>query len=264
MIGCGIGCAAAVVLTIIVTVGGGLLLMRPFNRAIEDQEVLADRHGVRDTFTPGPQTMTPERLDRFLAVRARLQELCSGFAEITEAFTAMEELDDSGDGPSPGLVLKSVGNVMGAAFGIAGKLGEYTEARNEALLEQDMGLGEYVWFYTLAYFSYLGHEPGTGFDEGQPGELTGAEIVLLTGMARGFGRELAAAGRTAEAALWEAESQRMERTEEGVPFAGGDLPVPLVELFEPRRAELEAVFCPQTADVEFGEVERKGLSIRSR
>ncbi|MBU2503211.1 hypothetical protein KJ682_17925 [bacterium] len=264
MIGCGIGCAAALVLTIIVTVGGGLLLMRPFNRAIEDQEVLADRYGDRDAYAPGPQTMTPERLDRFLAVRAPLQDLCIGFEEIGEAFTAMEEIDKSGEAPSSGLILKSVGDVMGAAFGIAGKLGEYTEARNAALVEQDMGLGEYVWIYTLAYYSYLGREPGTGFDGSESAGMSGAEIDLLTSMARRYGENLAAAGRSEEAALWEAESRRMARTEEGVPFAGGDLPATLADLFEPRRAELEAVFCPHTADVEFGEVERKGLSIRSR
>ena len=67
LVGCGIGCAAAVVLTIIVTVGGGLLMMRPFNRAIDDQKTLSAQYGDREAYRPPVEVVTPERLERFLA-----------------------------------------------------------------------------------------------------------------------------------------------------------------------------------------------------
>ncbi len=42
------------------------------------------------------------------------------------------------------------------------QVGSYLQARNRALLEQKMGIGEYVFTYSLAYYSWLGHDPEDG------------------------------------------------------------------------------------------------------
>ena len=38
----------------------------------------------------------------------------------------------------------------------------YIQLRNKALLDAEMGLGEYFYIYTLAYHSWLGNSPGDG------------------------------------------------------------------------------------------------------
>ena len=55
---------------------------------------------------------------------------------------------------------------MRVGLGVLGDLidgiGVYLQARDRALLERGMSVGEYVYLYTLAYHSWLGHEPGEG------------------------------------------------------------------------------------------------------
>ena len=44
-------------------------------------------------------------------------------------------------------------------FRVGRDFGDYVAARNEALLAQGMGLGEYTWIYALTYHVWLGHAP---------------------------------------------------------------------------------------------------------
>ena len=58
--------------------------------------------------------------------------------------------------------LKSVFQVMGSGVGMAQDIGHLFEARNQALLDKGMGIGEYTYIYILAYYSWLGHSPDDG------------------------------------------------------------------------------------------------------
>ncbi len=43
---------------------------------------------------------------------------------------------------------------------MAPRLLEFAGARNQALLDVGMGLGEYTWIYWLTYHAWLGHPVG--------------------------------------------------------------------------------------------------------
>jgi len=49
-----------------------------------------------------------------------------------------------------------------AGFGFTGSLAEYLRERGTALLDQEMGLGEYLYLYSVVYYSWLGKDPGAG------------------------------------------------------------------------------------------------------
>ena len=52
--------------------------------------------------------------------------------------------------------------VMRTGAGAIPRLAEFERNRADALLEHRMGLGEYWYIYSLAYYSWLKKDPGDG------------------------------------------------------------------------------------------------------
>ncbi len=264
LIGCGVGCGGAILLVILVSIGASIFMMRPFDKAIDAQKILIADHGAREHYIPPVHGVTADRMQKFLAVRRAVLPQCAQFAAITEKFEAMEELDRGGDEPSKGEVFKAVGGLMGSIFGMVGDMGEFIRVRNAALVEQEMGLGEYIWIYVLVYHSWLQHPPSTSFEESAGGTgMSDADRRLLQTLTANYAEAFGEVGREAEAEMWAAESARMERSETGVPFGDGGLPPAVVADFEPYREELEALYCAATANLELNRIKKKGLSIHS-
>ena len=263
MIGCGGGCGAFVVLSILLTVVGGYMMMRPFGRAIDEQERLEERYGARADYVPPVDGVTPDRIKRFLAVRAGLLEFCDEFEAMGEDFQRMDDLDSSGDEPSAGEALKAVGNIMGTVLQVPALIGKLTATRNELLMENEMSPGEYAWIYVLAYHSWLGFEPNTSFDNEHEGSFTSNELGLIRVLMENHAEALEAAGRADEARRWRDEAGRLNRTEGGVPFAMGDLPGEIEVILRPYRGKLEASFCPAMAGLDLTRVQKKGMSIHA-
>lgn len=262
LIGCGAGCGALVLLFIVIFVGGGLVMLRPMNEAVDAQKALTESFGPRDAFVPPAGGITPDRMEAFLAVRDSLMGHCARFRAIARRFDRMEELDREEDA-STGEALKAVGGLMGSITGMVAELGRFTRVRNEVLLEQGMGLGEYVWIYVLAYHTWLGHPPGTSFEEDADGDLSRQERRVIRRLMTNHAEALRESGLEDEAKVWEDEVVGLERSERAVPFADGGLPEELTASFAPYRDRLEAAYCPETAGFEMNTIRKKGLSIQS-
>lgn len=79
-------------------------------------------------------------------------------------------------------------------------------------------------------------------------------------MMRAHATSLLQAGRDREAEDWNLAADRLDWEDSGVPFAGRDLPLAVREALEPFRDLLEITYCPPLADMDLGEIEKKGLS----
>jgi len=264
LLGCGLGCGIPILLSIVLTIGGGIVMMKPFTKAVDSQKALVAAHGEREEFVPAAGGLTAERLEKFMAVRQELVPLCANFTEIGEKFQKLDKLDADGEEPSKGELFSAIGDVMGAAFGIASNIGRFTQARNEALLAQEMALGEYIWIYTLVYNSWLGYEPNTDFESDGNSEFGASDRRIIRRLMRNHAEALVAAGRAAEATQWRAEADHLERADgDGVPWTAHDLPENVAAAFEPHRAALDELFCAATAAFEFSKMKKRGFSITS-
>lgn len=266
LIGCGIGCAGLVVLTIGGPVVLGLFLMPPLDRAIDAQKELAAALGAPGDYAPPAGPVAPDRIEAFLAVRRAVLPHCAAFEEFTRNMGRMDELDSRSDRPGTGEILRAVGGLTGSVLGLVGDIGKLNEARNRALLEQRMGLGEYTWIYVLAYHSWLGH-PVPDRSDADEGEGDGRRVERLRetvlGLMRRHAERLAEAGQAESAAAWRQEADRMERAAAEIPFGPGGLPEPYVAPFSARGDELRAAWCGPMAEYDLGEVRRSGLSVHS-
>jgi hypothetical protein len=149
--GCGIGCGVLVILAILASVGGSVIMLKPFREAVELRETLAELHGDVNDFTPWPDGTIPrDRLDAFLEVRRAVQANCAEIGTVDSGFDAMDQLDDHGE-PDTMEILGAFREASKSVFGMGTTMGEFFHVRNSALLESEMSLGEYTYVYALAY-----------------------------------------------------------------------------------------------------------------
>jgi len=171
---------------LILLILAAILLWRVKDTALEikhlkqSHDALVGRFGEVDEFTPASSgAVAGDRMERYLRTRR----------DVADERRRVEELFD--EFPLEG-VRSGENDGLGAAVRVFKGLGEllepvlsYLRARNEALLTEQMGLGEYFYIYSVASFSYLGHSPGDGpvYEDG------GKRERLLDGESSSFGRE---------------------------------------------------------------------------
>jgi hypothetical protein len=269
LLGCGLGCGVLILLVI----GVGALgffqvrsLVRGFEESQQDLEALQERHGRMEDFTPEPDGGIPaRRLEVFLEARRALgparRTMEESLALLGDAETGKLEW-------TPGTVFRAIGAGMGLLPGMA----EYHSRRSRALLEAGMGMGEYVYLYTVLYYSWLGHAPADGppfllvsdDHHEDPDDLTEAEIRerrdrlyrrrLNHNLLPMLRRQLAAPG-SEQMPDWrqalEAEIAAMEDDGQRLPWEDG-LPEAVRSSLEPLRAELEATYSPLCNPLEVG------------
>jgi len=124
-----------------------------------------------------------------------------------------------------------------------------------------MGLGEYIWIYTLTYNSWLGKPANQDLEGGPTGEFSDAEQELIRRMMAHYADSLASTGQAEEAAVWQAEVGHLERTDgSGVPWADSTVPASLSAALAGFEVELNELYCPSTSTFEFSSIKKRGMS----
>ncbi|MCZ6599603.1 MAG: hypothetical protein O7A07_02060 [Acidobacteria bacterium] len=157
--GCTIGCVALLVILGLVTMAGFMMIsgtLEGFREAKETGEELAGTHGAIVDFTPPhPGELPAVRLHLFISVRESLagpqKALEAAFIQFPAAVEKAEKNEES--------TWRTIFTVFRGLGDLIRPMGEYVEARNRALLDAGMGQGEYLFYYGLVYYSWLGHSP---------------------------------------------------------------------------------------------------------
>ncbi|MEZ4386722.1 MAG: hypothetical protein R3D98_03960 [Candidatus Krumholzibacteriia bacterium] len=255
--GCGLGCGGTLVLGLIVLLVGSVVMTGPLRQAVAAREELEARHGDQASYTPPADgAIAPDRLARFLDVREAVMGTCESFAATGRQFARMDALDE--DAPKRE-VLTEVGRLTREVFGMVPHLGAFFEARNQALLAADMGLGEYTYIYIMAYHRELRTTPTGDAVFGDP-ELNARVHAALQQMLR---NQLAALPPDAPArtALM-AELDLLRDAPQRLPWQDG-LPAAVVASLAPQRQRLDDLFCAATVGLEFNTNRTRGLSVVS-
>ena len=155
-IGCGVGCGLILLVTLMV--GGGMFMavrkvVKEGESIEESYEVLAADYGQPEDYTPTASGAIPaERMETFLAVREAMKPAAEKLARTIHI------LDDD-----DGVEVEASGfEKVKAGLSIIPSVLGYLKTRNETLLENGMGNGEYTYIYSMAYFAYLDKEVADG------------------------------------------------------------------------------------------------------
>lgn len=168
LIGCGIGCGVIIILAIIAGVGGFFFIkgiVNEFEEMDEVADLLEERFGKMREYSPEIDgAVLPDRIEAFLKVReAYVQER----DKIEKTLATLSSQKDK-----PEIEVKRPGNVVymiRTGIGFIPQIAEFFKSRNKALLETDMGLGEYYYMYVIIYYSWLGKSP----EDGPPFRISG-------------------------------------------------------------------------------------------
>ncbi len=163
LIGCGIGCGVVILLLVFAGVGG-FFFFKNIVRGLEETEAIADvlteRYGSIKDFCPDHGgAIGPERIEVFLSVRNFMEPVKEKLESSIIILSDEERESQFKEEPSPGVLIK-----IKTGFGIIPLMAEFYTRRNQALLDAEMGLGEYYFIYVVSYYSWLGKSPGDGLE----------------------------------------------------------------------------------------------------
>ncbi len=257
LMGCGVGCGAAVVLVLAAMTVGAVSFNRMLSdvdRATEMRAEIEQRFDTPDNFTPAADgAVAPGRLERFLQVRQALEPLCSRF---DNTLGRIEEIDQREEAPGIGDMF----GLLGGALSFPRLMTDYVAGRNQALLDAEMGLGEYTYIYVMAYSAGPAEERQQEQQLERP--LSRRVRRNVAGMLERQRALLAADGEgTRELALLDAEIEALRADDSRRPWQDG-LPPTVADSLDAGQEELQRLACPLAADFALGRTERRGLTIR--
>ncbi len=269
--GCAIGCAVVAVLVVLLMAIGGFQVARwmgNFDDAIETRASLEESYPTLETFQPALDGRIPaERLEVFLRVREGLREECEALSEVVTsmdgAIGEMNALEEAGEDQGlKDVPWMAIGKTVGSAFSLAPAISRFAKARNEALLTQQMGFGEYAWIFTAVY-----HEPG---QESVDASESGIEFGDMNERARGGlvemmrrtlvsieALEAPSEEHLALAGFLRQEVAALDADRSRPPWFDG-IPASLASSIEPMESDLAALACPAVRQFELARHRKRG------
>jgi len=162
LVGCGVGCLAVLVVAFILGIGGFLAMRKVAGGFQEAQQAVSrveGEFGSPEAYIPEPDGRIPaERMEAFLAVRDATSSVRGELGARVEELEAM-----TGDRePERKSGFQKFLRVMRTGVGAIPRIAAFERNRADALVAHRMGLGEYWYIYSLAYYSSLKKDPGDG------------------------------------------------------------------------------------------------------
>ncbi|MFT5140459.1 MAG: hypothetical protein ACI9H8_001672 [Lysobacterales bacterium] len=152
------GCLITAVLLFFIIVSGIYFLTAEVRVAKRLEQVLIDKFGPADLYTPPIDGVIPaQRLEAFIGVREAVQPNCLAIQSTLSSIIDFENLEtdpelSASDATSMGM------DSFKSMFSAGPRMLEFSETRNSALLAENMGLGEYMHIYLTAYGVQLAGE----------------------------------------------------------------------------------------------------------
>jgi hypothetical protein len=239
------------------------MIILPLNRAVETRAELETRHGTQEAFVPPASgAPSPARIEAFLSVRQALAPTCEDFWNAERSVAKLEAFDGQED-VSKLTVMKQAMSTSRTMMGMGSLIGHFYEVRNQALVDADMGLGEYTYIYVLAYRDEIVN-PTEKLELFGPAatnlRVREALQSMLSNQLDVLRQEIGASDTIAAV---EDELAALENDPQRIPWQDGP-PPEITAALQPYRGELDRFFCGSTPPLELMINEKRGLAIESR
>jgi len=250
----GTGCAAVLGFVVVAVAAILTVTFRGYQREAAALGDIDARFGAHDSYRlPSDGAVPADRLARFIAVRRALMPRCAEITEWTGAFRSVGTAAAS-DAPDVARVFRQAGDAITRVPRLGIIFGAYLNDRNQALLGQGMGIGEYSWCYVVGYLAFLRQPPMRLLAASSQAKVLDDRVYPET--ANVIARHIEATGLTG--GPWVEELARLRANRARVPFADG-LPPELVRSLEPSRAALAAAACPAATELDLTITVRRGV-----
>jgi len=171
--------------TLVIVVATGIFFLTASVRESKRlEQSLIDRFGWADQYTPAIDgTIPANRLEGFIRVREAVQPHCIDYQTVLDHLIELDSLETNQDLSASEKASRGFGG-MKSIFSSGPTLLKFSEARNRALLAEEMGLGEYLYIYLTVYGEQLANElvsPYSDMEEAFISPRTRSEFVTILG-----------------------------------------------------------------------------------
>jgi len=260
--GCALGCGALALIPVLAIVIVSARTFFPLRAAGRAQAELEAHFGAPETFVPGPDgAIPPERIETFLEVRQAMNEPCERMESLRATMLEFDRGMEQEQDPSGREIAGVTWDLGRLISGLTPLVGDFFERRNLALLNQGMGLGEYVYIVALAYGGRF--VDGSLDDElfAEDGPITPELQGSLRGMlVRQLDSFSARGAPESELRQLQLEIAAMHEDPLRLPWRDG-LPAAIAESLEPFQDRLDEAYCQATAGIEMDRDTRRALAI---
>lgn len=256
--GCGIGCLVVIAIAAVLVYGGYTFVRGTIEGANEVKQSQAALDAALPSigeFVPWPDgAVPPDRVASFLEVRSALAE------RRQELSGTVEHLDKVND---EGSFWSKLGSLRKGA-GVSTEMFDFLAVRNDTLLQNQMGLGEYAYIYATVYYAWLGHDPEdmggrvrnrgrasggviVNTDAGVEGSMVGEYRRIMIAMLRRQVQSAKLEGSLDQQGIdvIETELERLILDAERLPWQDG-VPAAIAANLEPYRDELDSTYDART------------------
>ncbi len=158
--GCGTGCLSLIIILVLFFAGSYFFIknrLDSFEKIDESEQKLETVYGSIYDFTPDIDVnYSSQRIKKFIEIRSSIAPEKN---ELDSALSGMQnEIEEIIGDPSFWDIL----TIVKSGFELIPDIVRYYMARNDALVENGMGLGEYKYIYYTAYYVILDKSPSDG------------------------------------------------------------------------------------------------------
>jgi len=182
--GKGKGCLLIGLTTAFVIVSGFYFLTAGIRDAKQLEQTLIDRFGWAEDYTPPLDgSIDPQRIEAFIRVREAVQTDCADYQAVLVSIRNLDKLETEGGESAPEAASTGLQGLK-SALGAGPKMIEFSTNRNRSLIDEEMGLGEYLYIYLTVYGTQLAKESVSDFSN--------TEEAYVSERARGEYRQILA------------------------------------------------------------------------
>ena len=153
-----------ITLTISFVIASGLYFLTAGVRdAKHIEQTLVDRFGWAEEYTPPLDgSIELQRIEAFIRVREAVQPDCADYQAVLVSINNLDKLEtDQESSPSEAASTGLQG--LKSVFSAGPRMVKFSTTRNQALLAEGMGLGEYLYIYLTTYGEQLANESVSDF-----------------------------------------------------------------------------------------------------
>jgi hypothetical protein len=157
------GCLIITLTISFVIASGFYFLTAGVRDAKHIEQTLVDRFGWAEEYTPPLDgSIELQRIEAFIRVREAVQTDCTDYQAVLMSINELDKLEtDQESSPSEAASTGLQG--LKSAFSAGPRMVKFSTTRNQALLAEEMGLGEYLYIYLTTYGEQLARESVSDF-----------------------------------------------------------------------------------------------------
>lgn len=240
------GCLLAILALVFVAVSGIYFSTSGLREAKRLEQTLIDRYDWANNYTPAIDGAIPrQRVERFIKVRQALQGQCQDYQAILDSIARLDELESDEDATAQEAASTGVDSFK-SAFSAGPKMIEFSNARNQALLDSEMGIGEYMYIYLTTYGQRLASEAASPYSGMEEAHLSPRARNEFTQILRNQLTALEASGQQSShpglAVRLELEISALETGAQSSPWPDGPVGAARQSL-APYQPQLDALYC---------------------